>query len=147
MDITVRSQHGHIPGSIQDLTASKMEGLGRFLRTITSIDVEVDRDGRPNRSNAFLVRVSVITPGPVFRSRVTCDDPMAGIDVAGERLSRRLKEVKRRRSGRPLHSRPQTAPIATPGATAGGSIGAVDVDQCRPRGEELGGSGTPSDRR
>ena len=70
MDITVRSQHGHIPGSIQDLTASKMEGLGRFLRTITSIDVEVDRDGRPNRSNAFLVRVAVVTPGPVFRSKV-----------------------------------------------------------------------------
>jgi ribosomal subunit interface protein len=128
MDITVRSQHGHIPGSIQDLTASKMEGLGKFLRTITSIDVEVDRDGRPNRSNAFLVRVAVMTPGPVFRSRVICDEPMAGIDVAVERLSRRLKEFKRRRSGRPLHSRRKTAPIAISGGTSGGSIGAVDVD-------------------
>jgi len=132
MDITVRSQHGHIPGSIQDLTASKMEGLGKFLRTITSIDVEVDRDGNRNRSNAFLVRVAVMTPGPVFRSRVTCDDPVAGIDVAVERLSRRLKEFKRRRSGRPLHSRPKTAPSATSGVTpdgiSGGSIDAVDVD-------------------
>ena len=128
MDITVRSQHGHIPGSLQDLTASKMEGLGKFLRTITSIDVEVDRDGNRNRSNAFLVRVAVMTPGPVFRSRVTCDDPMAGIDVAVERLSRRLKEFKRRRSGRPLHSRPKPAPLATSGGTSGGSIGAVDVD-------------------
>ena len=128
MDITVRSQHGHIPGSIQDLTASKMEGLGKFLRTITSIDVEVDRDGRPNRSNAFLVRVAVMTPGPVFRSRVICDEPMAGIDVAVERLSRRLKEFKRRRSGRPLHSRPKTAPTAMSGGASSGSIEAVDVD-------------------
>ena len=140
MDITVRSQHGHIPGSLQDLTASKMEGLGKFLRTITSIDVEVDRDGRPNRSNAFLVRVSVMTPGPVFRSKVICDDPMAGIDVAVERLSRRLKEFKRRRSGRPLHSRPKTAvpgttgggPTSTsgssPDAELSGSIGAVDAE-------------------
>jgi len=123
MDITVRSQHGHIPGSIQDLTASKMEGLGRFLRTITSIDVEVDRDGRTKRSNAFLVRVSVITPGPVFRSKVICDDPMAGIDVAVERLSRRLKEFKRRRSGRPLHSRPKTAVLGTSGGAPGGTSG------------------------
>src|SRR5260370_22719872 len=113
MDITVRSQHGHIPGSIQDLTASKMEGLGRFLRTITSIDVEVDRDGRPNRSNAFLGRGSVMTPGPVFRAKVICDDPMAGIDVAAERLSRRLKDFKRRRSGPPLHSTPKTAGLGT----------------------------------
>ncbi|HKN50130.1 MAG TPA: ribosome-associated translation inhibitor RaiA [Actinomycetota bacterium] len=120
MDITVRSQHGHIPGSLQDLTASKMEGLGRFLRTITSIDVEVDRDGRPNRSNAFLVRVSVMTPGPVFRSKVICDDPMAGIDVAVERLSRRLKEFKRRRSGRPLHSRPKAVPVVVPGENVPG---------------------------
>ncbi|HYR62605.1 MAG TPA: ribosome-associated translation inhibitor RaiA [Actinomycetota bacterium] len=110
MDITVHSQHGHIPESLQHLTASKMEVLGKFLTTITSIEVEVDRDGRPNRHNAFLVRVAVATPGPVFRSRVVCDDPVAGIDVAVERLSRRLKEFKRRRSGRPLHSRPKTGP-------------------------------------
>jgi ribosomal subunit interface protein len=125
MDITVRSQHGHIPGSIQDLTASKMEGLGKFLRTITSIDVEVDRDGHASRSKAFLVRVAVMTPGPVFRSRVMCDDPMAGIDVAVERLSRRLKEFKRRRSGRPLHSRPKTAPI---GMSAGTSNTGADME-------------------
>lgn len=118
MDITVRSQHGHIPGSLQEFTASKMEGLGKFLRTITSIHVDVDRDGRPNRSNAFLVRVSVMTPGPVFRSRVICDDPAAGIDVAVERLSRRLKEFKRRRSGRPLHSRPK--PVASSAPASGG---------------------------
>ena len=123
MDITVRSQHGHIPGSLQELTASKMEGLGRFLRTITSIDVEVDRDGGRNRSNAFLVRVSVMTSGPVFRSKVVCDDPMEGIDVAVERLSRRLKEFKRRRSGRPLHSRPKTAVLGTSGGTSVGVPG------------------------
>src|SRR3989454_12010052 len=128
MDITVRSQHGHIPGSLQDLTASKMEGLGRFLRTIPSIDVEVDRDGRPNRSNAFLVRVSVVTPGPVFRSRVICDDPMAGIDVAVQRLSRRLKEFKRRRSGRPLHSRPKMAALGTSGGSPDGELsGSIDT--------------------
>src|SRR5438309_9068166 len=136
MDITVRSQHGHIPGSLQDLTASKMEGLGRFLRTITSIDVEVDRDGRPNRSNAFLVRVSVMTPGPVFRSKVICDDPMAGIDVAVQRLSRRLKEFKRRRSGRPLHSRPKTA---VPGTSRGTSVGVPGDTSGSSADEQLSG--------
>jgi|SRR5437763_1510016 ribosomal subunit interface protein len=126
MDITVRSQHGHIPGSLQELTASKMEGLGKFLRTITAIDVEVDRDGRPNRANAFLVRVAVMTPGPVFRSKVVCDDPMTGIDVAIERLSRRLKEFKRRRSGRPLHSGPKPVAPGGPGDAPGDTSGSPD---------------------
>lgn len=120
MDITVHSQHGHIPESIQGLTASKMEVLGKFLTTITAIDVEVDRDGHPNRHSAYLVRVRVTTPGPVFRSRVVCDDPMSGIDIAIDRLSRRLKEFKRRRSGRPLHSRPKAARA---GASSSGQDG------------------------
>jgi hypothetical protein len=54
---------------------------------------------------------------------VICDDPMAGIDVAVERLSRRLKEFKRRRSGRPLHSRPKTAVLGTSGGTPSGVPG------------------------
>jgi hypothetical protein len=66
-----------------------------------------------------------MTSGPVFRSRVVCDDPMAGIDVAVERLSRRLKEFKRRRSGRPLHSRPKTAVLGPSGGTSVGVPGAT----------------------
>jgi len=121
MEIRVHSQHGHIPESLHELTASKMAVLGKFLTTIDRIDVEVDRDGHPNRRAGYLVRVAVATAGPVFRSRVICDDPVAGIDVAVERLSRRLKEFKRRRSGRPLHSRPKAAPGSTAETPLGGS--------------------------
>ena len=115
VEITVRSQHGHIPDSLHQFTSSKMEVLGKFLSTISTIDVEVDRDGRPKGPNGYLIRVAVATSGPVFRSRVMCDDPAVGIDVAVERLSRRLKEFKRRRSGRPLHSRPKAFPVGVPG--------------------------------
>jgi ribosomal subunit interface protein len=108
VEITVRSQHGHVPSSLQQFAVSKMEVLGKYLSTISTIDVEVDRDGRPKGPNGYIIRVAVATAGPVFRSRVTCDEPASGIDVAVERLSRRLKEFKRRRSGRPLHSRPKS---------------------------------------
>jgi ribosomal subunit interface protein len=123
MEIFVHSQHGHIPDSLRDLVATKMGGLGKFLSTISKIDVEIDKDG-----HSYLVRAVVATPGPVFRSRVTCDDPVAGIDVAVERLSRRLKEFKRRRSGRPLHSKPKTASLAG-SQTGSETAGEAEVEQ------------------
>jgi ribosomal subunit interface protein len=107
MEITVHSQHGHLPESLKAQAASKMEVLGKYLSTIDRIDLEVDRDGQ----STFLVRAAVATSGPVFRSRVAANDPMEGIDIAVERLSRRLKEFKRRRSGRPLHSKPKEVPL------------------------------------
>ena len=128
VEIIVRSQHGHIPDSLHQFTSSKMEVLGKFLSTISTIDVEVDRDGRPKGPNGYLIRVAVATSGPVFRSRVTCDDPAVGIDVAVNRLSRRLKEFKRRRSGRPLHSRPKTVPVVVPGQDVPGANSHHDAD-------------------
>ena len=44
MRITVHSQHGHIPESLQSFASSKMEVLGKFLSTIATIDVEVERN-------------------------------------------------------------------------------------------------------
>jgi ribosomal subunit interface protein len=107
MDITVHSQHGHLPESLKALASSKMEVLGKYLSTIDRIDLEVDKDGR----STYLIRALVATSGPVFRSRVAADDPMEGIDIVVDRLSRRLKEFKRKRSGRPLHARPKEVPV------------------------------------
>lgn len=120
MEITVHSQHGHLPESLQALAASKMEVLAKYLSTISKIDLEVDKDGH----SSYLIRVAVATAGPVFRSRVVADDPMSGIDVAVERLSRRLKEFKRMRSGRPLHAKPagRALPVVEPEPTDDGEI-------------------------
>lgn len=123
MEITVHSQHGHLPDSMKALAASKMEVLGKYLSTIQTIDLEVDRDGH----DMFLVRATVATSGPVFRSRVSTVDPMEGIDVAVERLSRRLKEFKRRRSGRPPHAH-MKGPVAPPEDLEALSVALADPD-------------------
>lgn len=122
MEISVHSQHGHLPDSMKDLAASKVEVLGKYLSTIDRIDLEVDRDGHAT----YLIRAAVATSGPVFRSRVLAADPMEGIDIAVERLSRRLKEFKRRRSGRPLHSKPKAVPVVPEGSIEVGEAGILD---------------------
>lgn len=64
MEVIVHSQHGHIPDSLRDLVTAKMQALGRYLSTISRIEVEIDKDG-----HSYLVRACVATAGPVFRSR------------------------------------------------------------------------------
>lgn len=110
MEITVHGKHSHVPRGLQQFATQKMEHLGRYLSTITTIDVELYEEGKHRNGNGHIVHVTVSTSGPVFRSKVTASDHRAGIDIAVQRLERRLKEFKRRRSGKPAHSRPKASP-------------------------------------
>lgn len=103
MEINVHGKHSHVPKSLQEFAEEKMQHLGKYLSTIRSIDVEIYKEGA--RTETHVAHVTVSTSGPVFRSKVSSQDPRASIDIAADRLERRLKEFKRRRSGKPLHSR------------------------------------------
>jgi ribosomal subunit interface protein len=115
MDITVRRREGHVSERLRVFATHKLERLPRFMPTITSVDVELYEDGSPKATGAHVVELTVVTSGPVFRSKGTASDPRASIDMAVERLERRLKEFKRRRSGRPAHasSRPKAVSADT----------------------------------
>lgn len=105
MQITVRGKNRHVPRTIQDFAVRKFEHLGRYLSTITSIDVELYEDGKPKGGRGHVAHVTVSTSGPVFRYKAVSEDFHTSIDVAMDRLERKVKEFKRRRSGRPAHSR------------------------------------------
>lgn len=106
MDIRVRGRHGQddIPEPTRKLAIRKLEHLPRYLRTITSIDVEVYQDGKAKGGKGHVAEVTVLTTGPSFRVKATSGDPLVSIDAAAERLERKVREFKRRRSGRPHHS-------------------------------------------
>jgi ribosomal subunit interface protein len=110
MEIRVRGKHRPVPKPLQQFASAKLSHLGRFLKTITTIDVELYRDGRHRSGDGQVARVTVSTAGPVFRARAVATDFTTAVDVAYERLERKLKEFKRKRSGRPPHSRTKGAP-------------------------------------
>jgi ribosomal subunit interface protein len=107
MDITIRARDGHVSERLKEFADHKLQRLGRFLSTITTVDVELYEDGSPKATGAHVAELTVATSGPVFRAKGTASDPRASIDMAVERAERRIKEFKRRRSGRPAHSRPR----------------------------------------
>jgi ribosomal subunit interface protein len=120
MEITVRARDGHVPERLREFANLKLQRLGRFLSTITTVDVELYEDGSPKATGTHVADLTVATSGPVFRSKGTASDPRASIDLAVERAERRIKEFKRRRSGRPAHSRPRVhAPTISSEDTSG----------------------------
>jgi ribosomal subunit interface protein len=104
MDMTIRRREGHVSGRLKEFASQKLQRLGRFMPTITSIDLELYEDGSPKATGVHVAELTVATSGPVFRSKGSASDQRASIDMAVERLERRVKEFKRRRSGRPAHA-------------------------------------------
>lgn len=109
MDIQVRGRHQQVPKALREFAVNKLEHLSRYLSTITSIDVELYEDGRHRSGDGRVARVTVVTGGPVFRAKATSSDLRASVDIAYDRLERKLKEFKRKRSGKPPHSRMKAA--------------------------------------
>jgi len=107
MQISVRGRHHHVPEDLQEFATHKMEHLGKYLSTIDSIDVELYEDGKGHKPVTNVVHVTVHAGGTVFRSKVASGEPKAGIDIALQRLERRVKEFKRMRSGKPAHAKPK----------------------------------------
>lgn len=143
MEVTVRDRHSDVPEGLRRFAIQKVEHLGKYLSTITAIDVELTRDGKPKSDSEYLADLTVATSGPVFRARGSAGDPHAAIDEAVQRLSRQLKEFKRRRSGRPPHSRPKviSTDMKGTGSERGGPSGPIE-----PSGPESGVQAGEEDR-
>ncbi|MBW3589625.1 MAG: ribosome-associated translation inhibitor RaiA [Actinobacteria bacterium] len=103
MEVRVHGRHNKPSMPVRRFAEEKLGHLGKYLRTIASIDVQLFEDGKPRDGGNRVAQVTVRTSGPVFRSKATSGTYRASIDIAYERLERRIKEFKRKRSGKPPH--------------------------------------------
>lgn len=107
MQIQIKGKHRAVPAPIKEFAAQKLGHLAKYLSTLDRLEVEIYQDGKPRTGGGHVVDVVAATTGPVFRARAVSSDPKRSIEIAYERLERQVKEFKRRRSGRPAHSRPK----------------------------------------
>lgn len=105
VQVSVHGRNHTVTASLKDFAEEKLGHLKKYLSTIQEIHVEVERDGHSKHGDNHVVHVTVSTAGPVFRSKVSAPTARAAIDIAYERLERRVKEFKRMRSGKPAHAR------------------------------------------
>lgn len=104
MEIRIHGKHNPVPEPLKRFAESKFEHLGKYLSTISEVEAEIYQDGKP-RSGGHVADVVAATTGPVFRARAVSADPKRSIDIVYKKLERQIKEFKRRRSGKPAHSR------------------------------------------
>lgn len=111
MEINVHGKHSHLPESLERFAIEKVGKLAKFLPTITYIEVELYEEGKIKDHN-HVAEVTVLTNGPTFRAKTTSSDHKACIDIAVERLTRKLTDFHRKRSPKPAHARHAKEPAA-----------------------------------
>ncbi|MGQ0679207.1 MAG: ribosome hibernation-promoting factor, HPF/YfiA family [Actinomycetota bacterium] len=104
MDIKVHGKHNHISDSLDRFAQEKMSKLGKYLPTISGIEIELYEEGK-RKDLCCHCEVTVTADGPVFRAKTSAGDHKACIDIAFDRLKGQLADFNRKRSGKPAHAR------------------------------------------
>ena len=121
MEIVVHGRNVVVPDHYRQHVADKLAKLERYDHKIIRTDVELHHERNPRQNgNCQHVEITCRTRGPVVRSEACADDFYKALDIATERLERRLRQAADRR--RVHHGRrrpPSILAVAADGAATG----------------------------
>ncbi|MBA2417581.1 MAG: ribosome-associated translation inhibitor RaiA [Nocardioidaceae bacterium] len=117
MEIVVKSRHCEISERFREHVREKLIRLDKYdqSKRIIRVDVEVDVEHNPRQADrACRVELTVRSRGPVIRAEAACEDKMAALDAAIDKLEARLRRAVDRRR---IHHGNRT-PVSVAEATA-----------------------------
>jgi ribosomal subunit interface protein len=98
MQIVVRGRNVLIPDHYRSHVAEKLGKLERYDHKIIRTDVELQHERNPRQNGSCQhVEITCRTRGPVVRSEACAEDFYKALDVAAERLERRMRQAADRR--------------------------------------------------
>jgi ribosomal subunit interface protein len=116
MEIVVRGRNVVVPDHYRQHVSDKLAKIERYDHKIIRTDVELHHERNPRQTGRCQhVEITCRTRGPVVRSEACAEDFYKALDLAAERLERRLRQAADRRR---VHHGRRTPP----------SIAAVAVD-------------------
>jgi ribosomal subunit interface protein len=111
IEIVVRGRNVVVPDHYRQHVADKLAKVERYDHKISRTDVELTHERNPRQAGSCQhVEITCRTRGPVVRSEACAEDFYKALDVAVERLERRLRQAADRR--RVHHGRRRPTPIA-----------------------------------
>jgi ribosomal subunit interface protein len=117
MEIVVRGRNVVVPDHYRQHVADKLNKLERYDQKIIRADVELNHEKNPRQTGRCQhVEITCRTRGPVVRSEACSQDFYKALDLATERLERRLSQAADRR--RVHHGRRTPPSIAAVAADA-----------------------------
>ena len=138
MEIVVRGRKVVVPDHFRQHVTEKLAKLERYDDKITRVDVELQHEKNPRQNGSCQhIEITCRARGPVVRSEACSDDFYAALDLAVDKLERRMRHAADRRR---IHHGRRTPPsvaevtaslpdllpdsVATPG----------DIDAAQPDG-------------
>ncbi len=137
MEIVVRGRNVTVPDHFRQHVAEKLAKVERYDSKIHRTDVELQHEKNPRQNGSCQhVEITCRTRGPVVRSEACAEDFYSALDLAADRLERRLRHAADRRRVHHGRRTPQsvadvTAAVldAEPDAAAADSTGGADDEQ------------------
>ena len=127
MEIVVRGRNVVVPDHYRTLVAEKLAKVERYDQKIIRADVELQHEKNPRQNGSCQhVEITCRTRGPVVRSEACAEDFYKALDIATERLERRMRQAADRR--RVHHGR------RTPRSVAEETAELIDVMTPTPNG-------------
>jgi ribosomal subunit interface protein len=128
MEIVVRGRNVVVPDHYRQHVADKLNKLERYDQKIIRADVELNHEKNPRQTGRCQhVEITCRTRGPVVRSEACSEDFYKALDLATERLERRLSQAADRR--RVHHGRRTPPSIAAVAADADSLLAEPDGAQ------------------
>lgn len=98
MEIVVRGRNVVVPEHYRHHAADKLAKLERYDHKIHRVDVELHHEKNPRQNGSCQhVEITCRTRGPVVRSEACAEDFYTALDIATDRLERRLRQAADRR--------------------------------------------------
>jgi ribosomal subunit interface protein len=98
MEIVVRGRNVVVPDHYRQLVSEKLAKIERYDQKIIRADVELQHEKNPRQNGSCQhVEITCRTRGPVVRSEACAEDFYKALDIAAERLERRIRQAADRR--------------------------------------------------
>jgi ribosomal subunit interface protein len=98
MEIVVRGRNVVIPEHYRQHVEEKLSKLERYDHKIIRADVELQHEKNPRQNGSCQhIEITCRTRGPVVRSEACAEDFYKALDIAADRLERRLRQAADRR--------------------------------------------------
>lgn len=116
MEIVVRGRNVVVPNHFRQHVAERLAKVERYDQKIIRIDVELTHERNPRQSDRCQhVEITCRTRGPAVRSEACAEDFYKSLELAAERLERRLGTAANRRMSRRKSA--SISAVATDGMT------------------------------
>lgn len=123
MEVVVRGRNVEVPDHFRQHVTEKLVRVERYDNKIIRTDVELhhERNRRQNDSCQH-VEITCKTRGPVVRSEACAGDFYKALDIATEKLERRLRQAADRRRVHHGRRTPKSVAAATAAVNSGAGV-------------------------